>query len=99
MSVGDAHDQRAEAPHLLVQQADRAGHGAVRPERIRADQFAQPARLVRGRHASGPHLVQHDRNVAGRQLPGGFAAGEAAADDVYRALREQVHARDQVNAT
>ena len=32
--------------------------------------------------AHRPHLVQHDRHAAPGQLPGGLAAGEAAADDV-----------------
>jgi hypothetical protein len=33
-------------------------------------------------HPDRPHLVQHDGDAAAGELPGRFAAGEAAADDM-----------------
>ena len=39
--VGRAHDQRAGAPHLLVQQADRVVRGIVGAEGVGADQLGQ----------------------------------------------------------
>ena len=82
VAVGRAHDQRAEPAHFRVQQADRVVILVVGAERIRADQFGVAVGLVRGGRAQRPHLVQHDRHAGLRQLPGGFRAGEAAADDV-----------------
>jgi hypothetical protein len=38
--------------------------------------------LVRIGAAHGPHLVQDDRQAAPGDLPGGFRAGQAAADDM-----------------
>src|SRR3546814_16042334 len=34
-----------------------------------------------------PHLVQHDRHAGPRELPGGLAPGQAAADDMHRCDR------------
>ena len=80
--VAGRHDQRAGAPHLLVQQADGVGLGVVGAERVGADQLGEAVGLVRFGHAHGAHLVQHDGDAATGDLPGGLAAGEAAADDV-----------------
>ena len=38
--------------------------------------------LVRGGGAHGPHFVKDARHSAAGDLPGGFGAGQAAADDV-----------------
>ena len=43
---------------------------------------ARPSVLCASVPRNGPHFVQHDRHAGLRRLPGGFGAGEAAADDV-----------------
>ena len=83
VGVGRAHDQRAERAHLAVQQADRVVLGVVGAERVGADEFGEALGLVRGGGARRAHLVQHDRDAGVGDLPGGLAAGEAAADDVH----------------
>ena len=81
--VGGGHDQRAERAHFLVKQADRVVFGIVGAEAVRADHFRQPVGLMRrGPVAAAPHFRQADAQPGFGQLPGGFAPGEAAADDV-----------------
>ncbi len=43
---------------------------------------ARPSVLCASVPRTGPHLVQHHRHAGAGDLPGGFGAGEAAADDV-----------------
>jgi hypothetical protein len=85
VAVGRAHDQRAGAPHLLVQEADGVVGGVVGAEGIGADELGQPVGLVRLGAAYAPHLVQHHGHARRRELPGRFASGQASADDVHRA--------------
>ena len=59
VGIAGGHDQRARAPHLLVQQAHRVGLGIVGAERVGADELGEPVRLVRLGLPQGPHLVQH----------------------------------------
>ena len=83
IGVGGAHDERAEPPHLGVQQADRVVLVIVGAEGIGADQFGEPPVLCAAVVRSG----RISCSVTGtplRQLPGGFGAGEAAADDMDR---------------
>ena len=82
VGVASRHDQRAGAAHFLVQQPDRVGGGIVGAETVGADELRQPIGLVRLGAATGPHLVQHDRQSGVGDLPRRLAAGEAAADDV-----------------
>ncbi|MNQ91712.1 hypothetical protein D3C85_1071060 [compost metagenome] len=86
MGVAAFHDDRAERAHLGVQQADGVVFPVVRTEGVGADQFGQAIRLVRvgldARHAA--HFMQDDGHAGLGDLPGGFGAGEAAADDVHR---------------
>jgi hypothetical protein len=84
MRIGRAHDQRAETPHLGMQQTNRIGPGIVRAEGVGADQFGKPAGFVRGRFAYGAHFMQHHRHAASGDLPGGLGAGEPAADNMDR---------------
>ena len=79
--VGGAHDQRAAAPHLLVQQADGVVLGIVGAERVGADQLGQPSVRCASVPRSGRISCSTTGTPAGR-LPGRLAAGEAAADDV-----------------
>ena len=82
VGVGRAHHQRAEPPHLLVQQADRVVLAVIGAERVRADELGEAVGLVDRGRAPGPHLVQHDGHAAGGDLPSGLAPGKAAADDM-----------------
>ena len=74
-----------------MQQADGAGVRIVGAERVGTYQFAELTARVRRGHSPRPHLMQHDRDPAVRHLPSGFAAGEATADDVHRALLQRRH--------
>ena len=78
--LGGAHHERAEPPHLFLQEADRVIE-LVAAERVAADQLREAVGLVHGRRADGPHFVQRDRHPPRGRLPGGFRTGEPAADD------------------
>jgi hypothetical protein len=82
MGVALGDDQRAQGAHLLMQQPDRVRLGVVGAEGVRADELGKAAGLVGFRAAPGPHLVQHHRHAGAGDLPGGFGARKAAADDV-----------------
>ena len=56
--------------------------GVVGAERVRADEFGQPVGLVSVGAAHRAHLVQDDGHAGLGDLPSGFRAGEAAADDM-----------------
>ena len=77
-----AHDQRAGAAHLLMEQADGVVLRIVRAEGIGADQFGQAVGLVGIGAADGAHLMQHHRGAGLRRSPGRFRARQSAADDV-----------------
>ena len=83
IGVGGAHDQRAQPAHFGVQQPDRVVGGVVGAERIGADEFGEAVGAVGLGHPAGAHLVQHDADARLGDLPGGFRAGEAGADDMY----------------
>ena len=85
VGVGSAQDQRAKAPHLLVQEAHGVVLLVVGAQRVRADKLGERCRLVCRGGALRPHLMQHDRNAASGELPGSLAACKAAADDVHGA--------------
>ena len=57
--IGRAHDERAEPPHLLLEQADGVIE-LVAAQRVGADQLGELIGLVDGRGAYRPHLVQDD---------------------------------------
>ena len=82
VGVGRAHDQRAEPAHFGVQQADGVVGGVVGAEGVGADELGQTVGAVRLGHPLGAHLMQHDGDAGIGDLPGGFRAGEARADDM-----------------
>src|SRR6266851_329692 len=82
-STARAPHQRAQPPHLLVQQPDRVVLAVVGAERVGADELGEAFGLVRLGHAHRPHLVEHDGNAPACDLPGGFRSGEPPADDVH----------------
>ena len=54
-----------------------------RAEAVRADHLGEAVGLVRGRRvAAAAHFAEADAQAGFGELPGGFASGEAAADDV-----------------
>ena len=80
--IGAVEDERAQLPHLGLEQAVRvAGFGAL--ERVRADEFTEFFGAMRGGAAGGAHFIHHDRMPALGELPGGFASGEPAADHLH----------------
>ena len=83
VGVGRAHDQRAGAAHLLVQEADGVVDGIVGAEGVGADEFGEIFREMRLGAAHRPHLVQHDGHAGRRKLPRCLRAREAAAHDVH----------------
>jgi hypothetical protein len=82
MGVALFHDQRAQPAHLPMQLADGVGERIVGAEGVGADELGQAFRLVRFGPADGAHLVQDDGDASLGDLPGGFGAGETAANDV-----------------
>ena len=65
-----------------MQQADRIVLGVVGPETVGAHQLGEAVGMVRIGLRHRPHFVEHDGGAGFGRLPGGFGAGEAAADDV-----------------
>ena len=80
MGIGGGQDERIEAPHFAMQNANRARLRIVGAKRIRTDEFGEVSSAMRWRLARRPHLVNHDGDVLPRDLPGRLAAGKAAAD-------------------
>ena len=76
-----AQQQRIQAAQFLLEQPGRGGFGLAL-QRVAADQFGEAVGLVRRGGAHGTHFVEDARNAAAGDLPGGFGAGESAADDV-----------------
>ncbi len=83
VGVGGAHDQRAQPPHFGVQQADRVVGGVIGAKRVRAHEFGKAVGAMGLGHPIGAHLVQDDADAGFGDLPGGFRAGEARADDMH----------------
>ena len=83
VGISRAHDQRARAAHLLVQQADGVVLGVVGAEGVGADEFGEGLGEMGLGAARGPHLVEHDGDARLRELPGRLAAREPAAHDVH----------------
>ena len=83
VDLGGGHDEAAERAHFLVEQADRIGLGVVGAEAVRADHLGKPVAVVRGGGvAAAAHFAEADLEAGFGELPRGFGAGEAAADDV-----------------
>ena len=84
--IGRAHDDRPQPPHLLFQQTDGIVQ-LVAAKRVAAHELRQPVGLVDRGRAHGAHFVEGDANAERGGLPGGLAAGQAAADDGNHDLR------------
>ena len=84
MRVGATHDERVDRAHLAMNDADRIVGGVVGAEGIGTDEFRKLVGAMRLGAAHRAHFVQDDRNAALRDLPGSFATGEAAADNMDR---------------
>ncbi len=77
--LGGAHDQRAQQPHLRLDEADRVV-GRVRAEGVAAHQFGQPVADLRGGVPRRLHLEKLNVEAALGELPSRLAPSEAAAD-------------------
>ena len=81
--VALGEDQRAEIAHFLMEQADGVALGIVRAERVGADELGEAVGVVGGGHMARAAHFRELYLVPGlSELPCGFGAGEAAADDV-----------------
>jgi hypothetical protein len=81
-----AHDQRACAPHLFLEQPDGVAQvGAA--ERVAAHQLGQEVDLLRGGALGGLLLQQAHGHAALGQLPSALGAREATAHYRDRATR------------
>ena len=78
--VGHPHHERAQAPHLLLEEARGLVEG-VATEAVRADELGEVAGLVDRRLPRRAHLEEVDLDTPPGELPRGLAAGEAAPDD------------------
>ena len=87
VGVGAGHDQGIHPPHFKMHKADGVCAGFVRSEGVGAYKLGERAGLVRGGGAQWPHLVQDCRHARLRELPGGFAAREAAPHHMHRGER------------
>jgi len=65
-----------------VQEADRARLPVIRPEGIGADELGQAVGMMCRGLSDGAHFVQDHGDATLCKLPGGFAPGEPAADDM-----------------
>src|SRR5689334_20263966 len=84
MLVSCRHDQGAERPHFLVEEADGVILGIVGPEAVGTDHFGQTVALMRRRRiTAATHFAEADGNPGLGQLPRRFGPGEAAADDMH----------------
>ncbi|MGY4333133.1 hypothetical protein ACVWWG_007550 [Bradyrhizobium sp. LB7.2] len=95
VGVGRTHDQRVEAAHLGMKQADGVVGGIIRAERVGADELGKSVGAVCLGHAGRPHLVQHHGHAGFGHLPGGFGAGKACADDVHGIGLGSCHGADR----
>ena len=78
--LGRSHDERAEPPHLFLQQADGVIE-FVAAERVAAHELGESIGFMYSGGSCRPHLVKRNGHAARRSLPGGFRTSEAAADD------------------
>src|SRR3546814_11702317 len=66
-----------------MEQADGVAVAIVAAKAVRAHHFGERVALMRGRHvAASAHFGEADAIARLGELPGGFGAREAAADDV-----------------
>ena len=85
--VRGVENERAEKPHLGFEQA--VGVRRFRTlESVGAHELREPLRLVRGRGANWPHLVDDDIMSTLGELPGSLAAREPSANDVYQSAHD-----------
>ena len=61
--------------------------GVVRAQRIGAHEFGKAVGAMGFGHPDRAHLMQDDAQARLGDLPGGFRAGKARADDVHGAGR------------
>ena len=96
MRVGGPHHNRAQAPHLFLQQSDGVIE-LVDAKLVGADQLGEPVGLVNCGRSHRPHLVEGDTHAARGGLPRCFRAGKPSANDVnHEGLRPKDRAEGLV---
>ena len=80
-AMGDANQQGIQAPQLLLEQPG-GGWPLVRLQRVAANQLSKAVGAMRPRLADGTHFVEDDGEARAGNLPCGFAACQACADDM-----------------
>ena len=80
--LGALHDDAAHTAQLFLQQADCVLQ-AVAAEGVGADELCEIFGMMGGTLLGGTHLVEFYLDAPLGQLPGGFRACQACADDFY----------------
>jgi hypothetical protein len=81
--IGFAHDDRAEAAHLAVEQADGVAVAVIAAKAVRTHHFGERVALMRRGHVAAPaHFGQAHAVARFGKLPCRLRPREAAADDM-----------------
>ena len=81
--IGRCRDEEPVATtHFFVEQANRILFVVVGPEGIGTDKLCETVSLVRGSAFDAAHFVENYGYAERCRLPGCFASGHAAADNV-----------------
>src|SRR5688572_29316846 len=81
MRIRGRDDQRAEAAHLFLQQADGVIE-LVTPEGVRADKLREIISAMNRGRLPWPHLVQHHVDAPPGRLPRRLRAGKPATHNM-----------------
>lgn len=65
-----------------MKEADRVVLGIVRTQGVGTNEFGKVTGLVGLGRTIGPHFMENDGHALLEDLPGGFAAGQSAPNDV-----------------
>ncbi len=82
IGVGAAHDQGVQLAQLGMKQADSIVRRVIGAERIGTNEFGEAVGAMSVRGADRPHFMEHDVHTGVGDLPSGFGACKASANDV-----------------
>jgi hypothetical protein len=85
MFIGFANDDGTEATEFFVQQTG-GPIGGLGTEGVAANEFGEVLGMVGGAGLVGAHFVEYDGDACLSDLPSGFGACDAAADDMDRCV-------------
>ena len=83
VDIGTLHDQRAHIPHFPMKESNSVIFRIIRAEGVGADKFRETIGQMRIGPANGAHFMEDDGYTRRNELPGGFASGKTAADNMY----------------